>query len=319
MNISIIIPHKGREELLNKTVESLINQNINLSTIEIIVVTQNTKLHFSQKLNDSSSTILIFHLDEDKSISTLRNFGASQAKGKYLAFLDADVELDDDWLACMIKIIDSDETQIIISSTQKNSLQSSEVEQVRTALNNINTNLNVDSLPGSNLFMRRIDFQDSHKFPEHMKTCEDIYFTSELAKKGKLFVTGVTSHIHLGEDSSYRQLFKKEIWRGQSNLQSIKGRSIPLREIPSFIIPPGLLLLLTICIFALALDSYLIAFVSFILLIIPVIAYSFRLHNLTKGEVSFWYVFKFYLVYFPARAVGTIGGVFKSFTNSGIK
>jgi glycosyltransferase involved in cell wall biosynthesis len=318
MNISIIIPHKGREELLLLTVLSIITQSINISTLEIFIITQNKELNILEDIDSSSVNITIFHLSEDKSISALRNYGAYQSKGKYLAFLDADVELPHDWFATMIKVINENKNRIIVSSIQRNSLEPSEVEQVRTALNNIHKNSNVDSLPGSNLFMRKDDFENSLKFPEHMKTCEDIYFTSELAKKGKLFVTQETSHIHLGEDKSYQQLFKKEIWRGQSNLQSIKGRDIPLREIPSFIIPIALLILFITTLFTVIYNNSL-TILSVLILFAPIIVYSLRLYKLAKHEVQFWHVFKFYIVYFPARAFGTLGGLFKSFSNSGIK
>lgn len=314
MNVSVVIPHKGREKLLLETVKSILKQISTDLTYEIIIVTQNVKLDLGTVITEFANIISVHHISDRKSISYSRNYGAMQAKGDYLAFLDADVELSEYWFLKMIESINQDPKRIIVSSIQRNCEQAPDVERVRTALNNLNTDTNVDSLPGSNLFIRRGDFESSVKFPEQMKTCEDIYFTSELAKKGDLHVTGNVSHVHLGEDKSYRQLFGKEIWRGQSNLQSIKGRVIPMRELPSFIIPIMITALLLVAVLTLFLGYYLLAGTSLFLLLIPVFAYSVRLYSLSKSTIEFWPVFKFYLVYFPARAFGTFSGLIKSLT-----
>ena len=107
-------------------------------------------------------------------------------------------------------------------------------------------------------------------------------------------------------------MFRKEIWRGQSNLQSIKGRTIPLSEIPSFIVPPGLLVLAMTTIVLLLAGLTGLAAICFILFILPISAYTFRLYRLCKHDVSLGNVLKFYLYYFPARAIGTIGGLFRT-------
>ena len=42
--ISFIIPHKGREKFLQETIQSIALQEIDLSLIEVIIVTQNDRL-----------------------------------------------------------------------------------------------------------------------------------------------------------------------------------------------------------------------------------------------------------------------------------
>jgi hypothetical protein len=129
---------------------------------------------------------------------------------------------------------------------------------------------------------------------------------------GELYYTSAASYIHLGEDKDYGEMFRKEIWRGQSNLLSAKGRRIPLSEIPSFIVPIGLLILATAS-FVLLLTGYpVFAAICFIMFIFPVTAYTLRLFRLCKDDVGISKVLKFYLYYFPARAIGTIGGMFRT-------
>ncbi|NQY86746.1 MAG: glycosyltransferase family 2 protein [Colwellia sp.] len=319
VNITFIIPHKGREEFLTQTVASILSQQYDKTQFEILIVTQNKKLENIDYFQQASVAINVHFQPENQTISALRNYGVTQAKGQYLAFLDADVELSSNWLSCMLTTIQEKSARMLVSAAQVNGPNAPPLEKIRTALSNAELDCNVNFLPGRNLFLSKETFEQVNGFPEHLITCEDYYFTDQVHQLGELYYTSQANYIHLGEDKQYNEMYKKEIWRGQSNLQSIKGRNIPLREIPSFVIPLALFVLFTTCLLALLLNNTLLAIGSFILLLLPITAYSFRLHKLTKNDVSFSNVFKFYLIYFPARAIGTLGGLFKSFSNSGIK
>ena len=319
VNITFIIPHKGREEFLTQTVESILSQDFDNKKFEVLIITQNKSLENMAKFEQAAATINVHFQPEDKTISALRNFGVKQAHGEYLAFLDADVELSPNWLDCMLTTINEQPQRVLTSASQVNSVNAPPLEKIRTALSNAELDCNVNFLPGRNLFIKKETFERVKGFPEHLITCEDYYFTDQVHQLGELYYTSKANYVHLGEDKHYNEMYKKEIWRGQSNLQSIKGRNIPLREVPSFIIPPMLLILLSIALLSLIMSNTLIATSSFIFFLLPIAAYSLRLYKLTKNEVTFWYVFKFYLVYFPARAIGTIGGLFKPFTNSNTK
>lgn len=311
--ISFIIPHKGREQLLLKTIESVVQQSFDLSLIEIIIVTQNEQL--SDRLHSFSKDIsLSVHTrPATETISTLRNFGVARSIGEYLAFLDADIELSTNWIECMLATLNGSTSRVIASAVQVDGQDAPPLEKIRTALSNAVTNQNVSFLPGRNLFLLRDTFEEVNGFPDHLVTCEDYYFTDRANQLGDLYYTSSASYVHLGEDKDFGEMFKKEIWRGQSNLLSVKGRSIPLNEIPSFIVPVGLMFLLLITLISLLTGYTLLATTSFFLFLLPITIYSIRLYKLTKNRVSFYNVLKFYLYYFPARAIGTIGGLFKTF------
>ena len=219
----------------------------------------------------------------------------------------------------MLQTITERSNCLLTSAAQVNSKNAPPLEKIRTALSNAELDCEVNFLPGRNLFLTRETFNKVKGFPEHLITCEDYYFTDQVHQLGNLYYTSKATYVHLGEDKEYKEMYKKEIWRGQSNLQSIKGRNIPLREIPSFIVPLGLAVLLTLCVITVLLKEYVVALTALILFIAPIMAYTLRLHKLTKNDVKIWYVFQFYLMYFPARAIGTLGGLFKSFSNSSTK
>lgn len=298
--------------MLKQTLLSIAEQSYPLENIEVIVVSQTPAIENTQLLDNNDLEVQITLRPEAETISALRNHGAKQATGQYLAFLDADIFISSNWITCMLSHLDNDQGRVIVSAMQVCATSAPPLEHIRTCLSNVELNTNVAFLPGRNLFLIRQTFEKIGGFPEHLITCEDYFFTDKAAKIGGLYYTSDATYIHLGEDKTFTEMFKKEIWRGQSNLQSIRGRRIPLREIPSFILPLGICFSLFAALISLLPQTYPLALFFFMLGLVPLLAYSIRLHRLSKHAVNFSSVLKFYVVYFLARAIGTLVGLFKS-------
>jgi len=312
-HISFIIPHKGRELFLQQTIESISNQEYDLDSIEVIVVTQNESLSEATLSFGSKLSLSVHTRPVTETISALRNYGVSQSSGSYLAFLDADISLSHNWISSLLSGLKNNNDRVLISAAQICTADAPPLEQIKTALSNAVINENVNFLPGRNLLLSKQTFDKSGGFPEHLITCEDYYFTDQVHHLGNLYYTSEATYIHLGEDKDYMDMYHKEIWRGQSNLLSIKGRKIPLREIPSFVVPLGIFLMLLVSLVAILLGYYAIATISLALFLFPIFIYSLRLYSLAREKAKFYDVLKFYLFYFPARAIGTLGGLFKTF------
>jgi len=312
--VSFIIPHKGREQYLQQTIQSITMQDFDLSMIEVIIVTQNDKLSDDTLRFQDELMLSVHHRPDSDSISALRNYGAHKADSEYLAFIDADISLSPNWLNRMIKELQQPESdRVLISAIQTNSKQANSVERIRTVLNNIQQDSYVDSLHGSNLFLTTATFISAGGFPEDLQTCEDVYFTTNVSKLGKLYLTSKATFIHLGEDKEHSGMFKKEIWRGLSNLQSFKGRKVPLRELPSIVIPVAIMLLFITSTTMFISGFYMLALFSAALMLFPVVAYTARLRkHSTDQRVSIINLLAFYTVYFCARSIGTYKGLFKS-------
>ena len=311
MLISFIIPHKGRLELLKATVQSIFNQDIELSLIEIIIVSQNSELPIETVSAKHTDKITIILRPESDTISALRNTGAHISQGKFLAFLDADVDLKPNWSATMLTELESDQSRAMLSAAQTYLDDAPPIEKIRTTLSSSALDQAVSFMPGCNLFIKRETFNQAGGFPEHLVTCEDYFFSHQVSKLGQLYYTSKTSFIHLGEDKNLKEMFHKEKWRGQSNLQSIKGRSVPLREVPSFLIPFWLLFFFIMSIISIIMYEPIISFISLFLLLLPIGMYSLRLYKLANNTIHFVDILKFYLVYFPARIIGTLKGLTK--------
>lgn len=312
MQVSFIIPHKGRFDMLIQTLESINQQACNLQDIEVIVVSQTPEIQSQTLLESPSFNLTVCIRPVSDTISALRNYGVTQAKGQYLAFLDADIWLSNNWTQQMIAELSAAPERIISSAMQICDDNAPPLEKIRTSLSNAEIDTDVAFLPGRNLFLRHSAFEKIGGFPEHLITCEDYFFTDQAAKLGKLFYTSAATYIHIGEDKAYKAMFDKEIWRGQSNLQSIAGRNIPFREWPSFIAPPAIVFMVLLSLLLLVFGQPLLALMAFLVAVLPVFVYSLRLFVLAHKKISFIHIVKFYVCYFPARAIGTVLGLFKS-------
>jgi len=307
--ISFVIPHKGREQMLLHTLDSLAQLARPQSEWEVIVVSQNDDL--SPELAERHSTIplhVLFNRDGG-TISYSRNLGARHAQGEYLAFLDADVALSPNWIDEMLRCLERPGVKLA-SAMQINGPDAPPLERIRTALSNADIDTYVAFLPGRNLFLHRDTYEQVGRWPEHLMTCEDYYFTDKVNQVGRLYYSSGAQYVHIGEDKAFGPMYEKEIWRGQSNLASLAGRRIPLREWPSFIVPLAIPALAAAALLFTLLGMVTLATVSLVGALAPVLAYSLRLKRLVGDTVSLWHCVLFYLVYFPARALGTLKGAF---------
>lgn len=310
-SIAFIIPHMGRESLLIETLDSIAKLDRPLLDLSLVVVSKNDS--FSDELLAYKDVLNIIFLKVDLSvtISDQRNIGVTHTKANYLAFIDADIELSPNWLIEMLLLLKQPDI-VLASAIQLASKSATQLEHVRVLLSNLSIDCEMEFLPGRNLLLSYESFTKSGGFPSELVTCEDYVFTQKVSEQGKLYYSSKASYVHLGEDKHYWPMAKKEVWRGQSNLASIKGRKVPISEYPSFIAPPlftlGLLWALILIVFGqpelAALGFFGAAFI--------LIVYTFRLWKKQLRYPSLFAILGFYALYFPARSIGTVLGALKT-------
>jgi len=122
VRLSIIIPCKNEEEVIGKCLDSIITNRSNDSRFEIIVVDNGSTDHTLEILYTFREHISLYEFKVG-TISELRNFGASKASGEWLAFIDADVVVGENWYKSVFQAIEfymklgENEKRIITGST----------------------------------------------------------------------------------------------------------------------------------------------------------------------------------------------------------
>lgn len=213
--ISVIIPMYNPGELLSRMIESLLKQTYR--DLEILLIddgsTDNTR-QFCNSIIEKDKRFQYFY-QENAGVSAARNFGLQKAKGEFIAFLDADDCIDDNYfeellLACQnadIAVCDvsvENEHGKIISrfSLQNQILPSTE------ALNYLLKRQNINSGPCAKLF--RSSVIGNCQFPS-LSVYEDILFVVQIFLNARsINITNRTAyHYYQNSQSAMHQAVQK--------------------------------------------------------------------------------------------------------------
>ena len=88
--ISVIIPNHS-----NKNIDKLIDEIKKFKPLEIIIINNKSQVNNTNNTND---TIKYYNISEKKNAATNRNYGASEARGDFLLFIDDDVLIDSEYI-----------------------------------------------------------------------------------------------------------------------------------------------------------------------------------------------------------------------------
>jgi glycosyltransferase involved in cell wall biosynthesis len=232
--VSIIIPAKNEEKNIKRCLRSIKDIEYPRDDFEVIVV-DNGSNDSTVKVSESLGAAV--YTKTDITISALRNYGAQKAKGRVLAFLDADCTVNQDWLQNAEKYFGREdvacfgappiipdnatwvqETWYLVRKKKK------KVEEVSW-------------LESMNMFIRKDIFDQIDGFDESLITCEDVDISYRLAKRGRILSDSKIVAIHWGEARTVGEFFRKERWRAKGNYQGMFRHGFMPGELPSLILP----------------------------------------------------------------------------------
>ncbi|MGH8388084.1 MAG: glycosyltransferase [Pseudomonas sp.] len=165
-------------------------------------------------------------------IGALRNCGAQAATGEWLAFVDADIEVPEDWLTHLLKLEEADVADVFSLDlhTPAQAPWYATAWQQRTLRPSRHTVQIVDWLPSANLLMRREWFEKVGGFNETLRTGEDKDFSLRQSAEGaRLLSINENIALHWGYEMNWREWMGKEMWRQGSHLQLLRSHGISLR------------------------------------------------------------------------------------------
>jgi glycosyltransferase involved in cell wall biosynthesis len=165
-------------------------------------------------------------------IGALRNRGTAIATGEWLAFIDADVEMPEDWLTRLITVERDGQADVfgLDLHTPAEAPWYATAWQRRTLRPASQGSRLVDWLPSSNLLMRRSWFDKVEGFNESLRTGEDKDFTLRLHQAGaRILAVNESVALHWGYEMNWREWMGKEMWRQSSHVQLLRTHGASLR------------------------------------------------------------------------------------------
>lgn len=213
--ISVIIPIYNAEKWIQKTFDCIKRQTF--SDLEIILINDGSTDQSGQicdSFANSDSRVHCFH-QKNMGVSEARNLGIKKAAGEYIAFLDADDEIEENYFEELFISIGRADIAVcdVVCKDGKGkgdfrfSMKKQILEQT-AAINLLLTRKNINSGPYAKLFrkdsIKNIVFQP-------LKAYEDILFVLEaFANSTYIAVTDKTAYYYHQNDTGAMQKFFRE-------------------------------------------------------------------------------------------------------------
>lgn len=183
--VSIIVPVYNAEKTIQRCVESLINQSyIDIQVILVDDGSTDSSLALCKEITNKDSRFIVIE-KQNGGVSSARNCGIENSKGKYLMFLDSDDWIDDNMIERYVSLIEDYGSDVVIGSLHGLSAQdySSFIKNVPVIgkLNGEIWNIICDSSEmfgyiGGKMFKKAIIDAHSIRFNEKMYAQEDLEF-----------------------------------------------------------------------------------------------------------------------------------------------
>ena len=236
VDISFVIPVRNDAERLLACLQSIRRSGHAADRIEIIVVDNGSRDHSAQVARVEGAQVIDA---PGRRVSEMRNLGSATARGRVLAFVDADHLIGAGWIAAALDTIDPTSrvggAGCLCQAPQPGTWVQRTYDRLRGRPKGCSA---TDWLGAGNMAVSRVAFAEVGGFDVTLETCEDVDLCKRLRMAGyMLYSDDRMLNVHLGDPATLVQLFRGELWRGRSNLAVSFRQPIVARELPSAIVP----------------------------------------------------------------------------------
>jgi glycosyltransferase involved in cell wall biosynthesis len=232
--LSFVIPVRNDADRLRRCLESIAAQRAAVP-LEIIVADNGSTDASADVARAAGATVLVL---PGLPVAQLRNRAAAAAHGELLAFVDADHELADGWIAEAVARL-HDPHVAAAGAEYDAPAGGTWVQRMYDRLRAHRPGVTaVDWLPSGNLVVRRETFTTIGGFDERLESCEDVDLCRRIRQRGGALISaeGLRS-THIGDPKTLTALFYSELWRGRDNIVVSLRERLTLRSAPSVVIP----------------------------------------------------------------------------------
>jgi glycosyltransferase involved in cell wall biosynthesis len=212
---SVVIPVRNEEENIRKCLDSIRRMKFEPEMFEIIVVDNGSTDRTKEVAASFRGTLPLQILDKPNAyIAAVRNAGAAVARGRYLAFLDADCEVRPDWLTVAGEVL-SEGNFGVCGAFYLIPEGSSWIARHWYQIRDSKPAGEVSYLPAGDMLVCRKVFDKLHGFDESIQTNEDYEFCQRIRAGGlPIRCEPRLGVVHWGTPQSLSAFFKKNRWHG---------------------------------------------------------------------------------------------------------
>jgi len=227
LRISVIIPARNEEKVIGHCLDSLTRQDLPGDAFEVILVdngstdrTLEVARAFTRSLNLAILQKPAVH------VSALRNFGASGARGKILAFLDADCLAPSRWLTLAGARL-AQHGVGVVGAHYRIPDNSRWVARAWYGGVELEKTGDISWVPAGDLIVTRSTFDRVGGFDESLQTNEDCEFCERVRAAGfSIIGDPAVAVTHLGTPQTLGAFYRKIRWHATDGLR------VFLRELP---------------------------------------------------------------------------------------
>jgi len=201
MKISVIIPTYNRENLIEKTIQSVLNQTIKAD--EIIIIDDGST-DSTKKILEKYDQNIRYIYQKNNGVSSARNLGINKASNEWLCFLDSDDIWHEEKLAKQIAF-HTKYTHILWSHTDElwkfnSKIIKQKKHQLKPSGFCFEQNIANTLIGASTLMIHKKVIDDVGAFDERLIACEDydlwlrILFKYELGLINEKLITKIAGH-----------------------------------------------------------------------------------------------------------------------------
>ena len=307
---AFIIPVLNGEKYIARCLTSILNQCLPSEQLEVLVVDNGSTDRTQNIVRDLGFSIEVI---PGVTVAALRNRGAEVARGNYLAFVDADVELETTWLRNGLAAFE-DERVVAAGCFPKVPEPATWVQRAWDMHQRGNQWKGepkpIAWLPSMNLLVRRDAFVKMGGFNAQLETAEDVDLCYRLGRYGTILCNPYMEATHWGEAADLRSFWRKEAWRGTDNFKGTLAHGFRWDEVPSVGYPIYIFCLTLILSFGCGFDlwnqRFTLTLPSLGLLTLPALLLAITTMRRARQPSALPGLFLLYLTYGFARAYSMV-------------
>lgn len=218
MDLSIVIPAFNEEHYLGYCCDSIFKVLSDYDLSYEIFVVNNGSTDDTNAVASSYPEVTVIDISRT-SVAQARNIGAEYARGRLLAFIDADVVLESEW-GFRINFLCQYNSEPIVTGFQYGiRKEASWVERYWFG------NMESSHINGGNLIASRDAFDEIGGFDPKLKTGEDVGFCNRARNNPRIRfeLDPKLKSIHLGYPKNIKNFMKREYWHGEGDFRSFQS------------------------------------------------------------------------------------------------